>query len=320
MNYGLKIVGLEGELQMLKKEILSLEDYRERKDKASRIECDLFDLSVAASHRIEEFSKEKDVSVIGYAASRSSEAKTITAFDLLKKRINKVEKGYKITKADFDEHGHDMDPYTLQEQAESIEDSKLDLRNSKDILSVEDAGDLENRATTLERLLRTLKADVKRLAGSKEVKPSLSATGATGITGIQLPKIEVPTFDGNILNWRIFWEQFDSAIHSKHTLTDSDKLTYLRDALKGGPAKSVIGGRLTQTSASYEEAVKCLQNRCNRPRVLHQAQCSKNSRSVFPQEWKWPRIAPIARPPAAAHKGTESFGRLRPRHLSNCGH
>ena len=55
-----------------------------------------------------------------------------------------------------------------------------------------------------------------------------------GMSGIQLPKIEVPTFDGNIhvLSWRIFWEQFDSTIHSKTLLTDSNKLTYLKDPLK----------------------------------------------------------------------------------------
>ena len=83
---------------------------------------------------------------------------------LLRKQIDQVEKGYRITKAEFDEHGHDMDTYTLQELEESIEGSKLELRKvNRDLLSGEDAGDLEDRAITLERLLRTLKTDVKRL-------------------------------------------------------------------------------------------------------------------------------------------------------------
>ena len=104
---------------------------------------------------------------------------------------------------------------------------------------------------------------------------AINTTGMPTTSGVNLPRIEVPTFDGNILNCRIFWEQFDSAIHSKYTLIDSNKLTYLRDALKGGPAKSVIWGRLTQTSASYQEAIKCLQNRYDRLRVLHQAHVRK---------------------------------------------
>ena len=89
-----------------------------------------------------------------------------------------------------------------------------------------------------------------------------------GFVGVQLPRIEVPTFDGNILNWQIFWEQFDSAIHNKSQLNDSDKLTYLRDALKDGPARYVIEG-LTQMADSYQEAVRCLKDRYNRPRLIH---------------------------------------------------
>ena len=84
-----------------------------------------------------------------------------------------------------------------------------------------------------------------------------------GVSGVQLPRIEVPTFDGNILNWQIFWEQFESAI-----------LTYLRDALKDGPARYIVSG-LTQASESYGEAIKCLQKRYDRPRVLHQAHVRK---------------------------------------------
>ena len=78
-----------------------------------------------------------------------------------------------------------------------------------------------------------------------------------GISGVWLPWIEVPTFDGNILNWWTFWEQFKSTVHTKTQLTDSDKLTYLRDVLKDGPARYVVSG-LTQTFESYGEAIKCL--------------------------------------------------------------
>ena len=94
------------------------------------------------------------------------------------------------------------------------------------------------------------------------------------MSGIKLPRIKIPTFDGNILNWRIFWEQFDSAVHSKSHLSDSDKLTYLREALKSGPAKNVVVG-LTQTSGNYNEAIRRLQKRYDRPRVLYQAHVRK---------------------------------------------
>ena len=52
---------------------------------------------------------------------------------------------------------------------------------------MEDAGDLEDRAITLERLLQTVKTDVKRLRGSQEEKPTPLANGAIWIMGIHLP-------------------------------------------------------------------------------------------------------------------------------------
>ena len=88
------------------------------------------------------------------------------------------------------------------------------------------------------------------------------------MTGVNLPRIEIPTFDGNILNWRLFWEQFQAAVHDKPQLEEVDKLTYLRDALKDGPARNVIKG-LTQTAESYQEAVRCLKDRYDRPRLTH---------------------------------------------------
>ena len=138
---------------------------------------------------------------------------------------------------------------------------KLELRKiSRDLLSMEDTGELEKRVSTLEQLLESLKADVKRLVGSKEKKRPVSTSGAIGISGIELPRIKVPNFDGNILNWQFFWEQCNSAIHSKHLLTDSDSLTYLREALKSRPARNVVES-LTQMSESCNEAIRHLQKR-----------------------------------------------------------
>ena len=89
-------------------------------------------------------------------------------------------------------------------------------------------------------------------------------------TSMKLPKISIPTFDGNILNWSMFWDQFNVAIHSSTQLSNSQKLVYLRKALKDGPAKSVIEG-LSQSSESYSEAIDCLAQRYDRPRLVHQA-------------------------------------------------
>ena len=60
--------------------------------------------------------------------------------------------------------------------------------------------------------------------------------------GVKLPKLDVPKFDGNIVNWKTFWEQFKVSIHSRSSLSDAKKLVlvYLQHLLKDGTAKSVI--------------------------------------------------------------------------------
>ena len=169
-----------------------------------------------------------------------------------------------------------VDRYALINYIDEIGSLKAKLQGIQErILSLDDYTRREDLASRIERDLFDLRVIVTRKTDDPKKKESTGDTaGLATMSGVNLPRIEVPTFDGNILNWRIFWEQFDSAIHSKPQLTNSDKLTYLRDALKSGPAKSVISG-LTQTSASYDEAVKCLQCRYDRPRLMHQAHVRK---------------------------------------------
>ena len=70
----------------------------------------------------------------------------------------------------------------------------------------------------------------------KELRNLLNAKLAE--TGIKLPKIGIPTFNGDIMEWKNFWEQFQLAVHQKTNLSDVEKLAYLQDALKDGPAKT----------------------------------------------------------------------------------
>ena len=58
--------------------------------------------------------------------------------------------------------------------------------------------------------------------------------------GKKLPKIDVPTFDGDIMDWCRFWKQYEIAIHSRIQLTDTEKLAYPWQSLKDGQARHVI--------------------------------------------------------------------------------
>ena len=74
----------------------------------------------------------------------------------------------------------------------------------------------------------------------------------TASNGVRLPKLDVPTFDGDILNWRTFWEQFCIAVHDRSYLTDAEKLAYLRHAPKGGTANNTVEG-LSRSGDQYDE-------------------------------------------------------------------
>ena len=81
---------------------------------------------------------------------------------------------------------------------DKIEDLKQELKEiKKDLISVVDADELEDRWADLhvELLLYYLHIEVNRLAGTKEEKHPPTVSGVTNITGIKLPRIEVPTFD-----------------------------------------------------------------------------------------------------------------------------
>ena len=98
----------------------------------------------------------------------------------------------------------------------------------------------------------------------KEEPEPREAIRTPAMSGINTPRIEIPTFDGNVLNWGLFWEQFQDAVHDKQHMGEIDKLMYRRDAHKDGPAKNVIHC-LTHSAESYQEAIKCSKDRYDRP-------------------------------------------------------
>ena len=110
---------------------------------------------------------------------------------------------------------------------------------------------------------------IKKFIYSAKHPHNTSDAAAPDFKGVKLPKIDVPTFDGNLLNWRSFWEQFCVSVQSHSNLADSNKLVYLQHSLKDGSAKHVIKG-LSRSGEYYAEAIECLQSCYDRPRLIHQ--------------------------------------------------
>lgn len=83
---------------------------------------------------------------------------------------------------------------------------------------------------------------------------------------VKLPKIQLPTFNGEVLKWTTFWQQFESCVDSKSDLASVVKFSYLVGQLKGD-AKTVLDG-LPVTNENYEAAKKIVKNRYGRRELL----------------------------------------------------
>ena len=101
-------------------------------------------------------------------------------------------------------------------------------------------------------------------------------------SGMMLPNITVPTFDGNVLNWSTFWQQFNVVIYSKAQLNNAEKLLHLRDVLKDGPGRHVIEG-LTHTAKCYKEITGCCWRHNHQLHLIHQPKTADSSSWEGPQ-------------------------------------
>jgi hypothetical protein len=189
----------------------------------------------------------------------------------LKVRINKTQTAFS-TLSKMPEETHLYHHY--QEQLQDFKGELGAIRQSVLSMSTTDASDLVGSISGLDKEIFDVSIQIKEFLYPH--KGSTTATDATPTAthGVRLPKLDVPTFDGDMLNWSTFWEQFCIAAHDRTHLSDTEKLAYLRHSLKDGAAKSTVEG-LSRSGDQYAEAITCLKARYNRPKLIHQAHVKK---------------------------------------------
>ncbi len=140
-----------------------------------------------------------------------------------------------------------------------------------EVLSIktDESDDLNTAVLKMDQAIFDMSLEIMRRLCMPE-----STTPTAKTRGVKLPKIDVPMFDGDILHWQTFWEQFSVAIHDRTSISDAEKLVYLRHSLKDGSAKSVIEG-LSRSGEQYAEAIESLKSRYSRPRLIHQTHVRK---------------------------------------------
>ena len=164
-----------------------------------------------------------------------------------------------------------LDVCLLQQYREQLRDLKAELgKISSDLLAMDldESDELYQAQSRQENNIFSCGLKIKKLLASVPTTTSSAATSVES-SGVKLPRIDVPTFDGQVINWNSCWEQFNISIHSRTKLSNTEKLVYLKQSLKDGTAKGVIEG-LSKSGEHYEEAIKSLKARYDRPRLIHQ--------------------------------------------------
>ncbi|XP_055905913.1 uncharacterized protein LOC129941335 [Eupeodes corollae] len=106
-------------------------------------------------------------------------------------------------------------------------------------------------------------------AKAKEIPPAVPPVAKSDDNkyhDVRLPKINPPTFTGEYQNWRSFRDQFVSLVHSNKSLTNIEKLHYLKSCCKEGAG--ILLEHIIVDDASYEKAWELLNSRYDFKRIL----------------------------------------------------
>lgn len=83
---------------------------------------------------------------------------------------------------------------------------------------------------------------------------------------VKLPPIDIPSFDGKIENWPIFYESFKANIHLNPSLSDSQRIQYLTGKLAGTALKIIAG--IIPSGENYADIWASLEQRYQDKRAL----------------------------------------------------
>ena len=104
---------------------------------------------------------------------------------------------------------------------------------------------------------------IQQVIASQVPPTTPSNTAHTTQSTSRLPKLSLPTFNGNSLHWQTFWDSFDAAVHSNTSLSRVQKFNYLKAQTSGDAARAIGGFPLTNTN--YEQAIILLRERFGQP-------------------------------------------------------
>jgi len=88
-----------------------------------------------------------------------------------------------------------------------------------------------------------------------------------------LPKIKLPIFSGDAVEWPRWLSLFQALIHEQPNLTDVEKMTHLQSAVSGPPQKLIAG--MMYSGRLYNDAMQALKERYGKEDdIVHACLCN----------------------------------------------
>lgn len=179
--------------------------------------------------------------------------------------LNAIRRYVEISKNDalaLDKEAVETYLQLLEEQWLRFADSQQEVEL---LLGAENAPVEEQSRIQAEEWYTAAKANFKRLIGSPEQSRHSTSTSFRS-SPVQLPKLQLPTFSGDPTNWLAFFHAFQSLVHTNASLSDSQRLHYLRNCLQGEALQLVSS--LQICDRNYSTAWDLLTTRCKVLRVM----------------------------------------------------
>ncbi|KAG0429605.1 hypothetical protein HPB47_023431 [Ixodes persulcatus] len=216
---------------------------------------------------------------------RSAVTRTISQLDDLIQNPNTTELDLRLPldyliqkQTSLDDLDRDIPTSTTDDDLENEIEGAEDYRTgiSHGITRLRYALDKLNQPTIIATRVASTRTDTPQHSGHPPTTEALSSLPPTGTVPtapahgshrkVALPKLQVPTFAGNISDWQGFWDHFDVTIHRNPVLPPIEKFKYLMTYLTHNAKRAVEGIRLSEQN--YDLAIRILHDRFGRRDIL----------------------------------------------------
>ena len=107
--------------------------------------------------------------------------------------------------------------------------------------------------------------------------------------------VPLPTFEGDLADWRSFWRQFQDYVGKLRHITDDERLIYLQDCLIDPTTQDIVADSI-RNGDSFEEVEKRLQRKYDQPTppLSHShsqdIHLNEQDQQILAKQGKWPEF------------------------------